>query len=144
MNPKDHQLFKQFPIQSTVQISTGAAPSPYQVYDGFGLFIGGTADLAAVKQLLKDENVTPIQTSDGKALMGIWVCNFTNASLGPHHELQFSFFVSRQQMAPIAPHPFNAFALITHQEVQMMCHGLWNNTPNVFAYNREILSLNAH
>ena len=144
MNPKDHPLFKQFPIQSTVQISTGTAPTPYQIYDGFGLFIGGSADFAAVKHLLKNENIVPVQTSDGKALMGIWVCNFTDASLNPHHELQFSFFVSRQEIAPITHHPFNVFTrTITNKGIQMMCHGLWNNTPNVVAYNREVLSLNA-
>jgi hypothetical protein len=27
--------------------------------------------------------------------------------------------------------------------VQMLCHGLWNSTPTVVAYNRELLSLNA-
>jgi hypothetical protein len=30
-----------------------------------------------------------------------------------------------------------------HPEVKMLCHGLWNNTDTVVAYNRELLSLNA-
>jgi hypothetical protein len=88
--------------------------------------------------------VFPVQTTDGKALMGIWICDFTQASLGAHHELQISFFVSREEVAPIVPHPLNTLiAIVTRKDVQMMCFGLWNSTPEVVAFNREILSLNA-
>jgi len=72
------------------------------------------------------------------------VCSFSEASLGPHHELQFSLFVTRQPTAPIAPHPFNTlWLMLTRPDVLMLCHGLWNNTPAVVAYNRQQLSLNA-
>ncbi len=144
MNPRDHQLFKQYPLNGTAAISTGEVPTPYHIYDGYGLFIGGVSDSAAVKHLLKDESLVPIQTSDGKTVMGIWVCNFSDASLGPHHELQFSFFVSERETSPIAAHPLNTLVLmLTRPDVRMLCFGLWNNTPNVVAYNRELLSLNA-
>jgi hypothetical protein len=33
--------------------------------------------------------------------------------------------------------------MLARPEMQMLCHGLWNNTPAVVAYNREVLSLNA-
>lgn len=129
---------------NTVNISTGTAPTPYHIYDGFGLFIGGTCDFYSVKRLLENESIFPVQTMGGKALMGCWVCNFTDASLGPHHELQFSFFVSDKELAPIPDHPTTTLALtFTRRDIHMLCHGLWNNTPNVVAYNREILSLNA-
>jgi hypothetical protein len=143
-SPHDHPLFQRHPLSGRVTLSTGAAPMPYHIYDGYGLFIGGTCDLAAAQQLLKPEQVTPVQTTDGHALLGVWVCDFTEASLGSHHELQFSIFVSSQPVAPIELRPFTILALmLTRPDIQMLCHGLWNNTPTVVAYNREYLSLNA-
>ncbi|MBL8045019.1 MAG: hypothetical protein JNL09_00680 [Anaerolineales bacterium] len=141
---KTHPIFQQHPLNGTAQISTGAVPTPYHIYSGYGAFMGGTADLAAVKQLLAPEQVQPFQTSGGRALMGIWVCDFTEASLGPHHELQFSIFVTRQPVTPATDYPLNLLTvMLTRPEVQMLCHGLWNNTETVAAYNRELLSLNA-
>jgi hypothetical protein len=144
MNPRDHQLFKQYPLNGKATLSTGAAPTPYHIYNGYGAFIGGTADLAAVQRLLQPEQVIPVQTVDGRALMGLWICDFTDASLGAHHELQCSLFVARQPINDIASHPLALLAaMLARPEMQMMCHGLWNNTPTVVAYNRELLSLNA-
>lgn len=144
MHPRDHQLFREYPLNGTATISTGDVPTPYHVYDGYGLFIGGASNVEAARRLLKDETITPIQTSDGKVVMGIWVCNFSDASLGPHHELQFSFFVAEREAKPIVFHPLNTLVLmLTRPDVRMLCYGLWNNTPTVVAYNRELLSLNA-
>lgn len=137
-------LFQQFPLNGKATLSSGQVPTPYQIYDGLGAFIGGTADLAAVQRLLQPEAVIPMQTVDGRALIGIWLCDFTDASLGPHHELQFSIFVSRQPAPPITTHRVSLLtAMLTNSDLQMLCHGLWNNTPTVVAYNRELLSLNA-
>lgn len=139
----DHQLFGQYPLNETATISTGLVPTPYHIYDGYGVFIGGTADLAATRQLLRQESVIPMETQDGRAPMGIWICNFTEASLGPHHELQFSFFVSDQPRGPIASHPLSLLSHMTSPDARMLCHGLWNSTPTAVAYNRELLSLDA-
>ena len=137
-----HKLFKQFPLSGNAVISTGNVPTPYHIYNGFGLFIGGVCNLSEAKKLLATENLMPVQTTDGKALMGIWICNFTEASLNPHHELQFSIFVSRKEIAPLQPHAFNTLlSHILHPEVEMLCQGLWNNTPEVVAYNTELLYL---
>jgi hypothetical protein len=144
MTTHDHPLFQQHPLNGHITLSTGEAPTPYHIYDGYGLFIGGVCDLVAAQQLLKPETVAPLQTIDGQALMGVWICDFTDASLGPHHELQFSIFVSGQPVAPIDLRPFTLLTLmLTRPDIQMLCHGLWNNTPTVVAYNREYLSLNA-
>lgn len=144
ISPRDHQLFKQYPLNGRVTLSTGEAPTPYHIYDGYGLFIGGVADLPAVQRLLAPESVVPVTTTDGHALMGIWICDFTEASLSAHTELQFALAVTRSAIAPIAPHPLNILTLmLSRPEVGLLCHGLWNNTPNVVAYNREYLSLNA-
>ena len=144
VNPREHQLFKRYPLTGTATLTTGAVPTPYYIYDGYGLFMGGTADLVAVQRMLQPETVIPLQTVAGRAVMGIWLCDFTDASLGPHHELQVSLFVTRQPAAPLAAHPLALLsAMLTRPDVQMLCHGLWNNTPTVVAYNRELLSLNA-
>lgn len=144
MTPQNHVLFRQFPIDGQATLSIGKVPTPYHIYDGSAVFIGGTADYAEAQGLLAGEKVTPVQTLDGKALMGIWVCDFRDASLGPHTELQFSIFVANNTVRDIPTHPISLLAaMVTRPDVQMLCHGLWNNTPTVVAYNRELLSLNA-
>lgn len=142
--PREHALFRQFPLAGEATLSTGRAPTPYHVYDGHGVFIGGTADLAAVRALLAPEQVAPVHSVAGRALMGVWLFDFTDASLGPHHELQLSIFVSRRELAPVSAHRLSLIELmLTRPEVQMLCHGLWNNTPGAVAYNRELLALDA-
>ena len=141
---QNHALFKRYPLNGEVRLSTGLAPTPYHVYDGRGVFIGGWADLAAVRELLAPEQVHAVQTDTGRALMGVWVFDFNDASLGAHHELQCSIFVSDTPLAPVTSHRLGLLELmVTRPDVRMLCHGLWNNTPPVVAYNRERLALNA-
>ena len=94
---RSHALFSRFPLSDAAVISMGTVPTPYHVYDGYGLFIGGTAELDAVSELLRGERVSPVRTGNGRALMGIWAFDFLDASLGPHHELQFSLVRRRSQ-----------------------------------------------
>lgn len=144
MSTKSHSLFEQYPLTGEVELSVGRVSVPYQTYDGHGVFIGGTANLAYVSQQLQSENVAPIQTDDGKAVMGIWVVDFTDASLGAHTELQFSILVSHQPVAPIESHSLTLLkALFAHPDARMFCYRLWNNTETVVAYNNELLGLNA-
>jgi len=138
-----HPLFRKFPLAGSATTSEGIVPTPYHIYDGNGVFIGGSASLSAVQELLRDEYVTPVETTGNKTPMGIWVCNFTDASLGPHHELQFSFFTAEDKSVLVPSHQLSLISLMTRPDVRMLCHGLWNNTPRVVAYNRERLSLNA-
>jgi hypothetical protein len=144
MPSTNHTLFQTFPDSATATISTGEVPVPYHIYDGYGAFIGGTADLAKMGEVLANEEMQPVQNHAGRGLMGLWLCDFTQANLGPHHEMQISFFVSRSPVPPISTHRLALLAaMLTRADMQMMCHGLWNNTPQVVAYNREVLSLNA-
>jgi hypothetical protein len=140
---RNHPLFTQFPLNGSALTSAGRVSTPYHVYDGYGVFIGGTADLAATRELLRMEEVAPIATRDGRTPMGIWICNFTEASLGPHHELQFSFFADDRSLIRVKSHPFGLLAHMTSPRARMICHGLWNNTQNAVAYNRELLTLNS-
>ena len=124
--------FNRYPITGQRQISTGSVPVPYHVYDGNVLFIGGTADLAKTLTLLQNETVKPLQTSEGRALMGIWVCDFANASLGPHHELQFSIFVqpSGRDIHAVTSHPLSILRLISlDANTLMLCHVSVNRSP---------------
>ncbi|GJM40670.1 MAG: hypothetical protein DHS20C20_09520 [Ardenticatenaceae bacterium] len=144
MNNKNHPLFTEFPLSGTATISVGDVPTPYHVYDGSGVLIGGTANLANVKQLLKNESVFPIETEGGKALLGIWVVDFTDASLGPHNELQFSILVAHQPLPPVPDHPLALVkALFANDKARMFCYRLWNAGETAVAYNRELLGLNA-
>ena len=144
MDPRTQPLFQRYPLTGRATLSTGEAPTPYHIYRGYGVFVGGTADLGAAQRLLAGEHVQPVQTAEGRALMGVWVCDFTEASLGPHHELQFSLFVARGQVTGLPAHPLGLLpVMLGRPDVPMLCHGLWNNTPVVVAYNREVLSLNA-
>jgi hypothetical protein len=139
-----HPLFQRFPIAGSARISVGTVPTPYHVYDGHGVFIGGTADLKAARALLAGEHVSPVATEDGRALMGVWVFEFNDASLGAHHELQCSIFVSHVPAAALPAHRLAPIeAMVSRPEVRMLCHGLWNNTERVVAYNRELLGLDA-
>jgi hypothetical protein len=116
---RDHALFRHFPLDGQAHISVGTVPTSYQVCDGHGLFIGGTASLGAVR-------------------------DFGDAGLGPHHELQFSVFASAPPLPPVAADRLALTRLmVTRPEVGMLCHGLWNSTPRVVAYNRELLALDA-
>ncbi len=141
---RHHALFQRFPLTGQVAISTGSVPTPYHVYDGHGLLIGGTVDLKAAQNLLQNETVTAVQTRSGRALMLIWVCDFTDASLGVHHELQFSLLVTRRPQPPLPDHPLALLqAMIDNPTTGLLCHGLWNNSAVVVAYNRELLGLPA-
>ena len=141
---RQHKLFQQFPLKGEREISVGRVPVPYHIYDGHGLLIGGTADLAAVTTLLQNEQVQPLETSDANALMAIWVCDFNEASLGAHNELQVAIAVSHQPIAPLESHPLSLLkGIFVNPNVRLLCHGLWNNTQKVVAYNRELLGLNA-
>jgi hypothetical protein len=144
MSARAHPLFDIYPLDGERDISVGPVPTPYHVYDGQGLLVGGTADTARIGALLQKEDVYPIQTRDGRALMGLWVVDFTEASLGPHQELQFTILVSHRPAAPVDDHAFALLkALFVNQDTRMFCHRLWNDSPIAVAYNRELLALPA-
>lgn len=140
-----HKLFERYPLDGEVQIGAEKLTTPYQIYNGRILFIGGRVEGAVAADLLRKESLAPILDQEGKALAALWVCDFTDANLGPHHELQISLFASFTPIAPVAPHPLAIYRLLsTEPKTMMVCHGLWNNTERVVRYNREHLQLDAH
>lgn len=144
MSRESHPLFEAYPLDGEREISAGPVPTPYHIYNGQGLLVGGTADSATVGELLGAERVYPTKTRGGRALMGIWVVDFTEASLGPHKELQVSILASHQPVAPVQDHPLALLKdLFVNPEARMFCYRLWNDSPTAVAYNRELLGLPA-
>jgi hypothetical protein len=144
MDDPHHPLFERYPLIGRRMLSTGPAPVPYHVYDGSCTLLGGTAALSAVNHLLRAEQVTPLVDSAGRALMGVWVCDFRQASLGLHRELQVAFFVSRRPVEAIPAHPLAVLRLLAFDHrARMLAYRIWNDRPAPVAYNREVLGLDA-
>lgn len=142
---QQHKLFKDHPLDGEFQLGHETVTTPYHIYNGAIFMIGGRANADAVNALLKDDHeLTPILDRDGNAFVAVWVCDFTEANLGAHHELQFSIFASFKPQEPVEPHPFAIYRLLMlNPEAMMVCHGLWNSTEKVVRYNQTHLGLNA-
>ena len=139
-----HPLFATYPLDATVEVDGEPQSSPYHIYDGEMVLVGGRSDAAAAAGLLRSERLAPVLDSDGNALAALWLCNFTDANLGPHHELQISLFASPVPQPPALRHPFAIHHLLAlNPDVYMVCHGLWNDTLRVVRYNQAHLGLDA-
>lgn len=144
MTPIKQQLFQRFPLDSTVRVAGEELTTPYHIYNGTMLSLGGTVDGNAAARFLADEHLEPVLDTDGRALAAMWVCDFTQANLDAHHELQISLFATRHKVPPIKANTFSYHrASQTIPDLMMVCHGLWNNTERVVRYNAEHLLLNA-
>lgn len=141
---RKQSLFKHYPLDGQVTLAGEVLTTPYHIYDGVMLLIGGTVRAEAALDLLSREGLTPVLDDGGRALAAVWVCDFTETNLGPHHELQISLFAASRPIRPLKAHPFAIFrALTAVPEARMVCHGLWNSTQRVVRYNSEHLCLNA-
>jgi hypothetical protein len=141
---RKQKLFQRFPIDGSLHIAGCLVTTPYHIYDGSMLSLGGTVDGKVATRLLEAEQLKPVLDSDGRALAAIWICDFTEANLGSHHELQISLFATQLEVQPLKSGTFSYFrALTAIPGLMMVCHGLWNNTQRVVQYNCEHLRLNA-
>lgn len=138
------QLFQRFPLDGSVVIAGETVTTPYHIYDGTILSLGGTVDAEVAARFLAAEQLEPVLDADGRALAAIWICDFTEANLDAHHELQISLFATRHKVQPLRAGAFSYYrALSAIPDLMMVCHGLWNNTLRVVRYNRDHLRLNA-
>lgn len=138
------QLFQRFPLDGALILGGEEVTTPYHIYDGTMLSLGGTVDGKAAARLLAAEQLEPVLDTEGRALAAIWVCDFTEANLDAHHELQISLFATRRKAQPLRANPFSFYrALASVPDLVMVCHGLWNDTERVVRYNAEHLLLNA-
>ncbi|MDH6233799.1 hypothetical protein M2281_004412 [Mesorhizobium soli] len=138
------QLFQRFPLDGSVVVAGEEVTTPYHIYDGTILSLGGTVDGEVAARFLAAEHLEPVLDTDGRALAAIWICDFTKANLDAHHELQISLFATRRKVQPLRADAFSFHrALNVIPDLMMVCHGLWNNTQRVVRYNSEHLLLNA-
>ncbi|MGV2980765.1 hypothetical protein ACERNI_11220 [Camelimonas sp. ID_303_24] len=138
------QLFQRFPLDGSVIVAGEGLTTPYHIYNGTMLSLGGTVDGRVAAGFLATEHLEPVMDTDGRALAAIWVCDFTEANLGAHHELQISLFATRREVQRLPANAFSYYrALTAIPDLMMVCHGLWNNTQRVVRYNAEHLMLNA-
>lgn len=138
------KLFQQFPLDGSVTLAGEELSTPYHIYDGTILSLGGTVDGEVAAKFLAAEQLEPVLDTDGRALAAVWICDFTRANLDAHHELQISLFATPQKKQPLRADAFSFHrALSMFPDLVMVCHGLWNNTQRVVRYNREHLLLNA-
>lgn len=138
------QLFQRFPLDGSVFVAGEKLTTPYHIYDGTMLSLGGTVDGEVAARFLKAEDLEPVLDTDGRALAAIWICDFIKANLDAHHELQISLFATRCKVKPVRANEFSFYsALKDIPDLMMVCHGLWNNAERVVRYNQEHLLLNA-
>jgi hypothetical protein len=144
-------LFRAFPIAGTRSTSLGPQPVPYHVYDGEVVLLGGSVEAGAARGLLAGQNLDLLLDPNGRALACVWICDFTQASLGPHSELQLSLAVTRRDDplssaagTPVGKGPFELLRLLLVEPgLRLYSAVLWNDLPLAVAYNRELLALNA-
>lgn len=142
---KEHPLFERFPIDAHVRVGEEKLTSPYHVYDGTLLLVGGTVDATQAASLLAPSGLLPLCDTQGRALAALWIGDFTQANLGPHYELQIALLASARPTPPQPAHPLALLtALTTRTDAYLVCHGLWNSTQRVVQYNSEHLGLDAH
>ena len=144
MNGKDHPVFASAPLKGKTLLSTGPAPTPYHVYDGHGLLIVGICDAANLAPALADQDVYPVLTCAGNAIVNLFVCDFTDASLGPHLEFHITALCAPEPGHTLPDDPAAALsAFATQHDWGALSLHLWNDTDAVVAYNSEYLGLGA-
>ena len=139
-------IFQQYPLHGLRKITGGSAPVPYHVYNGTALFIGGTASQASVQALLGDVDLELVRTTQGEALISLWVCDFAQSSLGAHKMLQASISVVLEEaLPPVEPQPLALLAtMLTMPQVGMYCLRTWTDEARVAIFQSELLGLDVH
>lgn len=139
-----HPLFAGLPAAGVVTLSTGPAPRPYTVTEGEGVFVYGLCDGAVLSRLTADEDMTPVRTQDGRGVLVLCLCDFTTASHGPHRE---AHLVALVEDTPGPPVPADAASLVAatvrNGPPRFLSLALWNDSPEVVAYNSDYLGLGA-
>lgn len=125
-------------------LSTGPAPTPYHVYDGHGLLLVGTCDAAALADGFAGQDVHPVRTASGQGVLLLFICDFREASHGPHLEFHVTALAAPEADQRLGDDPAEALAaLATRKDWGVLSLHLWNDADNVVAYNTEYLGLQA-
>jgi len=139
-----HRIFNDHPITGHIDLSTGPAPTPYHVYDGHGTLLIGTCSQDSLQDHYADQDVYPVLTQSGSAIMLIFLCQFAHASHGPHIEFHITALSAPEPDIKLPDDPAAALAALATQPTwgALSLH-LWNDSPSVVAYNSEHLGLQA-
>ncbi|WP_370400943.1 hypothetical protein [Sulfitobacter sp. JB4-11] len=144
MSNDSHPVFAQAPQPGTVTLSTGTAPTPYTVTAGHGLIIVGHCSAGALAAAFDGQDVFPVLTEGGQGVLVVFVCDFAEASHGPHLEFHVTALAAPVPGATVPQDRAAALsALATQADWGVLSLHLWNDTPDVVAYNSEYLGLNA-
>jgi hypothetical protein len=133
-----------FPQEGEVSLSTGSCTKAYHVYDGHGALVTGHCDASALEWAFAGQDVYPVTTRSGAGVLGLFICRFDRASLGPHLELQVVALAAPIPNQRVSDDP-TAFlaAFATRPDWGPLSLHLWNDSPTVVAYNTEYLGLEA-
>ena len=132
------------PAAGEVMLSTGKAPTPYHVYDGHGLLVVGTCEADALAGAFADEDVHPVLTEAGRGVLLLFICDFKEASHGPHTEFPITAPAAPKPGQTLPDDPAAAIACLPlRPEWGVLSLHLWNDAAGVVAYNSEYLGLQA-
>ena len=138
-------LFQLFPLHNLREDSGSNAQAPYHVYDGTIILVGGTASLKAVQALLNGENLEAVRTTRNEALISLWMCDFTQSSLGPHKILYAGISVALDTVRPVRPRPRAlSDAVLMKPQVGVYFQGAWMDEVRAATYQSEMLGLDVH
>ena len=144
MTESGHAVFASHPLTGEVALSTGTAPTPYHVYDGHGLVLVGTCNAQTLAPAFSGQDVSPVLTASGAGILILFICDFPKASHGPHLEFHVTALASAKAGTRIADDPAAALAaLARRRDWGVLSLHLWNDSPEVVAYNSEYLGLQA-
>lgn len=142
--PANHPLFAQAPLSGQVTVGGVDLPTPYHVYDGQGTVLCGACDAAALEPAFAGQDVHPVLTASGQGVLCLFLCDFTQASHGPHLECQVAALASPTPGARISDTPEAPLsAMAMRPDWGLLSVHLWNDTAPVVAYNRDYLGLDA-
>ncbi|MFN8505737.1 hypothetical protein [Kouleothrix sp.] len=82
-----------------------AYPSPYRIYDGsIACLLAAPPTARTMRALLaRPSDSRRLVGEQGRALVAVWICDFTEADLEPALELQISAFASFRPAPPVQP-----------------------------------------
>eukprot|EP01065_Artemidia_motanka_P004490 TRINITY_DN12120_c0_g1_i3.p1 TRINITY_DN12120_c0_g1~~TRINITY_DN12120_c0_g1_i3.p1 ORF type:complete len:450 (+),score=106.11 TRINITY_DN12120_c0_g1_i3:649-1998(+) len=140
-----HPIFQAYPLTGMKMTSLGPMPVPFQFYNSSGVVFGGTGDADAARDMLSGEDLHLVTLTDGTAPMCLWCWQHssTSTTVGTHANSLYVFlFVTREKMAPVQASPLVHHSLWSQHlnpGVRLLPIGVWEESEQALAYNREVL-----
>eukprot|EP01063_Lacrimia_lanifica_P003369 TRINITY_DN11797_c0_g1_i1.p1 TRINITY_DN11797_c0_g1~~TRINITY_DN11797_c0_g1_i1.p1 ORF type:complete len:474 (+),score=172.30 TRINITY_DN11797_c0_g1_i1:43-1464(+) len=142
----DEPIFQEYPLTGYCATSLGPMPVPFQFKNSSGVCFGGFGDVDVVKDMIQGQDLHPVVCEDGSTPIAVWVWQHssTSATLESHsNSMQMYFFVTREPLEEKVPaHPLIHHALWSdtqYPDVRCLPWGMWEESEQALAYNREIL-----